>query len=236
MIFEALPPWAQAAALAAEQRMRDTYDLKTLYQNSTVENYRENLYYLALLETAAERAAIGLPEEIRAADVGASRWFYVQALNSFLRQWGTASARQVMLEGYEIDAYRVYQDFYSRLDHAGAHAAGLANTTYIPAAFNAQPGALDFISLFFPFVFPTDHDKWGLPTDLFQPQQLIEDCLSSLAPGGVLVVVNQGEAEHRAQLAMFETCGESPQATFEFQSELFSYDLPRFVSVLVKRD
>lgn len=221
----------QDLAQAQAARLRTDYHLDGLYADSTAENYRENLFYLELLARAFEQAEVTLPAAVKAADVGASHWFYVQALYALLKYWGCPRGRTVQLTGYEIDAYRVYADVRSRYDHAQAHLRGLDGVQYIPHGFVSQPATFDLILELFPFVFIDDHLNWGLPRPLFNPSALLCDAWASLKPDGVLVIVNQGEAEHRAQRQLLESAGIPPLCAFQHASSLFSYDLPRFVLV-----
>jgi SAM-dependent methyltransferase len=211
------------------RRLREDYHLQQFYNQSRAENYRENLFYLEMLEQALRTSRSKLPKAIRAADIGCSQWFYVQALHALLTWWNTPDGRQVDLIGYEVDAYRVYANFYSRYDHAQAHINTLKNVSYLPRAFTAQPAQFDFIAMLFPFVFIKDHTRWGLPRNLFSPEKLLADAWNSLKPGGTLVIVNQGEDEHHAEKERLKALGIKPQSAFRHDSILFHYDIPRYV-------
>jgi SAM-dependent methyltransferase len=220
------------AARAAQ--LRRDYDLEDLWRRADRRNWCENLYYLELLERALAAAEIDLPARVEAADIGVSHWFYVQALAALLRRWRAPDGRQVQLTGYEIDAWRLHLDLRTRFAHAQAHLAGLPDATYVPAAFEPRPGAFDWVSLLFPFVFVDDHLGWGLPTRLFDPAALLAAAWDSLKPGGVLVIINQGEAEHAAQLKLLARAGIAPRAVISGESGLFDYQLPRFVVVALR--
>jgi hypothetical protein len=222
-----------SAAGKIEERLLQSYPLDHLYRHSTVQNYAENLYYLQLLDEAFDAAFPKtediFPDRLQAADVGVSHWFYVQSLYAFLRGWRRTVPRQVRLEGYETDAYRIYADFFSRADRAAAHIQGCEGAVFIPRAFESQPAAYDLITLFFPFVFIRDHLAWGLPGGVFQPQRLLDSVWTSLKPGGVLLVVNQGEDEHTAQKRAFQQADIPLILDTSFRSDFFSYDLDRTV-------
>ncbi|MCJ7624303.1 MAG: hypothetical protein MUO76_12435 [Anaerolineaceae bacterium] len=96
----------------------DNYNLENLYKNSQKRKYCENLYYLELLEKAFQSTEITLPTSVFAADVGTADWFYVRAYYTFLKWWNCEFGRDVFLRGYELDAYRVYNDLYSRMDYS----------------------------------------------------------------------------------------------------------------------
>jgi SAM-dependent methyltransferase len=230
-LYAGLPPASREQAEALAQRYRQEYALETLYANSTSGAYREALFYLDMLVTALERSNAALPDPLAAADIGPSTWFYVQSLYAGLRGWKAPHNRRVFLTGFEADPYRVYNDFYSRQDHALGNMRGLDGVTYRPEAFTRQPAAFDLITLFFPFVFEDDHLEWGLPSDLFQPQRLLADAWDSLKPGGTLFIVNQGLEEHEAQTQMLAQLGVRPVCTYRQEDLLFRYDLDRYVLV-----
>jgi len=214
---------------ARAEQLLAAYGLQSFYHNSTARNYRENLFYLDMLETALQASGVQLPHTFSAADIGPGDWFYVNALHALLKWWHVPSAREVRLDGYEGDAYRVYASFHSRYDHALAYISDQAGVRYLPQLFSHQPGEYTVITMLFPFVFLQDHLAWGLPRSLFQPQRLLVSAWQSLKPGGVLLIANQGAQEHQQQLAFCRAAGIEPQAAFQHDSDLFQYDLPRFV-------
>lgn len=236
-LFAHLPAAQRAEAQAAAERLQARYPLDHLKTHSTARNFRENLFYLELLERAldeTDRVGLGDRRGLDVADIGPSHWFYVHALHALWRYWDCADApRQVTLTAYESDAFRVYLDFYSRWDYAQAHRQGLPEdrVRYEPRAFTRQPAAFDAVTMLFPFVFIRDHLEWGLPRGAFDPAHLLAEAWASLRPGGVLIIVNQGEAEHSAQRAMLEKQAIPVKAAFRHDSLLFQYDLPRLALV-----
>jgi hypothetical protein len=237
-LFARLPDEARPLAQATANRLLNTYHLQRLYYHSRVENYCENLFYLELLESALQRARATLSPVIQAADIGVSQWFYVQALYGLLKWWQPVTGdalpeegRAVTLSGFEADAYRVYIDLYSRYDYALAHLRDLENAHYVPRRFEPQSAAYQFVTLLFPFLFLSDHLKWGLPRPMFSPQQLLADAWASVAPGGLLIIVNQGEAEQAAQRDMLQAAGIPVAVAFCHESLLFHYKFLRYVFV-----
>lgn len=207
------------------------YHLEGWLEKGTLEAFSINLYYLQLIEQALLQAGAPLPDPLNAVDVGCSDWFYAPALWAALRWFGHAAGRQLDLSGYEVDAFRVYGDLHARRDHALAHIAGLPGLTYLPQGFTPRPAAYDLAFQFFPFIFVRDHLEWGLPQGLFDPAALCAQVWQSLRPGGLLVIVNQGEAEHAAQRAMLERLGVQPLAAFPFASPFYTYKIPHFILV-----
>jgi len=228
-LFEHLPAERRAEAARLEARLREQYRLEAFKQVTSPANYRENLFYLAMLESGLERAGAGLPDNLLAADIGPSHWFYVMGLHALLRWWRAPGGRAVALEGYEADPYRVYADLRSRCDHALGHLRGLQGAVYLPRAFTAQPGRFQLILMLFPFVFEQDHLEWGLPGRLFRPDELLRAAWDSLGPGGTLLIVNQGQAEHEQQRQRLRAAGIPIAAAFRQDDLLFKYRCERFV-------
>jgi len=233
-LFAGLPLLERGQAEGTAARLLDAYALQQLHADSRADNYRENLFYLELLERALDCAAAPLPAIVRAADVGCAAWNYVPALHALLRYWHAPDGRAVQLRGFEADAYRVYADFYSRYDHALANMRALADLEYVPHAFGAQPHEYDLITLLFPFLFCGDHLRWGLPRPAFLPDALLRSVWASLRPGGLLIIANQGAAEHAQQQRLLAQLPARPLAAFQHQSPLFTYAVARFVTVCAK--
>lgn len=227
------------ATLPAEQRLRawqqcrklvTDYHLEPLYLNSDVELFLKNLYYLDILEMGLGKHATEWTPFLHAVDIGASDWFYAPALAAFLR-WcrRDAQPRQVQMEGFEPDAYRVYADYYSRYDHALVNIRGMEGVNYIPLAFRENADAYQVVTLFFPFVFAHDHLEWGLPMGLYHPNGVLQAAWNSLTPGGMLLIVNQGKAEHQAQRRQMEDAGIPVETAAQFESIYYHYDIPHFL-------
>ncbi|MGB9521315.1 MAG: hypothetical protein ACPL6F_01030 [Anaerolineales bacterium] len=235
-LFAGLSTKQRKSAEDMADRFLHQYHLEHFYAHSRAENYRENLYYLALLERSFTMANIHLGEEIHAADIGVSSWFYVQALYALLRWYDAPDGRLVNLVGYERDAYRVYADFRSRYDHAQTHLQGLAGVSYLPIAFSPQLNHFDILFILFPFLFLRDHLKWGLPKKQFNPIGLLTDAWLSLKKDGVLILVNQGIEEHQVQKHLLKLAAIPIHAMLQFESPLFHYDLERYVIIAIRSD
>lgn len=228
-LFDFLPPAENEQAVIKEAYYRKIYHLEEFYQNSHAGNYRETLYYLEMLEQALHNSKSVLPDHVSCADIGPSHWFYVQGLHACLRWYQAPDGRSVQLTGFETDAYRLYNDFRSRADHAIANIRSLANVEYLPQAFSSNPAQYDLVIMFFPFVFIPDHLQWGLPGRMFNPVELLTHAWQSLRTGGTLVIANQGEKEHSAQRLMLESLSIPIKTTHRFESLFFKYTLPRYI-------
>lgn len=230
-LFASLPPDLGQTAGQMDEEFRLRYHLDTFKANSTRQNYRANLYYLEMLEKSFQLLDLPLPNPLRAVDIGVSDWFYAPALAAFLSRWKAQEKREIILEGYEADAYRVYNDLHSCYDYASAYIQGLENVHYIPDRFKPRPETYDLITLFFPFVFLKDHLEWGLPRRMHSPETLLKGAWQSLKPGGLMLIVNQGEEERLAQKDALERLGCVIAAQFEQKSLFFQYPIAHFVTI-----
>lgn len=222
---------ANPTALAQEEDLSARYDLASVYRNATRLRYRETLGYLQWLDifqslapdwfascfaTASscslDRAEV--PQEMDSAnrqannfspsfswlDVGAKNWSYVGALAAFLQANGL---QHFVLDGVELDPYRRYADLHTRSQYAEAHIRALPQARYHAGDIHDWRQPAHIISNFLPFVFPEPHRAWGLPMQHFQPEAQFRHLLSLLQPDGLLLIVNQGEAEAEAQVELF---------------------------------
>lgn len=211
------------------ERLTARYHLADFSDALYAKEIKENYFYLAMLDEAFHQSHAAFPPSINAADIGPSSWFYVRALIAALTWYNTSSPRAVRLTGYEVDAFRLFADFHTRKDHALGNMQGLSNVEYIDRGFGVQPETYDLVTLFFPFVFKKDHLQWGLPLNLFDPVGLNVSAWRSLRSGGLMIIVNQGKDEHRAQIKMLEDAGISITAAFHMEPLLYTYRLDRYI-------
>jgi hypothetical protein len=92
----------------------------------------------------------------------------------------------------------------------------------------ALDGHYGVVLWFLPFVVEGALRSWGLPRRFFAPEALFRHVLARVAPGGVLLVVNQGEGERDAQRALFEGAGAMPVEVGLIESPLSRFKRPRW--------
>lgn len=218
-------------AESRERHLREQIHLQEYYEHSSVRGYRETCYYVEMLETALRRQSLSLPSPVCAADIGPSNWFYVPGLAALLHWYDSSESRSIQLTGFEPDAFQIQADLYSRYDHAQANLKGLEGVTYLPQAFSPSPKTYDLITLFFPFVFLHDHLGWGLPKGMFDPIGLLGAAWNSLKSGGILMIANQGRAEHEQERKNMTDLGIPVLDAFRFDSSFFSYPEERYLLV-----
>lgn len=231
-LFADRPPERRIAAARRMEQLVSAYQLQDWYQRSPADVWLETLFYLEMLEQAFSGAGAGFGPELAIADVGCSDWFYAPVLLAFAHRYGAPGARQVSLQGFEIDPWRVYRDLHSRYDYAMAYTNGLGGTEYVPADFGARqqqaPRQYGLVTMLFPFLFPHDHLDWGLPAPLLRPSSLLATAWDSLAPGGWLFVANCGADEHRYQQQLLAEVGISVAWSGEHRSDFWQYPRPRW--------
>jgi hypothetical protein len=216
------------------ERLVSTYGLQRWARESGAVDFAASLFYLQMLERAFAAAKVTLPHPVVALDAGPSDWFYVQALHGLLSRYAAAEHRSVKLDGVELDAFRIYRDLYSRHDWADAYRAGLQGVDYIPGDLRGYQLKVDLAFMLFPFLFPKDLRRWGLPRRYLQPKALLEHVYSLVRPGGFLVIANVGEAERIEQHRLLNALGLRPIWWAPHESPFFTYPLQRIVTVIRK--
>ena len=108
-------------------------------------NRLENLYTQDILNKYFSKKQKKI---IAALDIGCKNWFYAKGEYEFLKSFSD----NFKLDGIEIDAYRLYSNFYTRLEVAKYYTKGLENTNYITEDLLNLNNKYDYIIWFLPFV------------------------------------------------------------------------------------
>jgi hypothetical protein len=242
---------ANPVALAQEVQLNSRYDLTTAHRDATRLRYRETLGYLHWLDTfhalapdwfascfsnaqlsekpVKQAQDDGLPPSLSWLDVGAKNWSYVAALAAFLQANGLQC---YALDGVELDPYRRYADFHTRSQYAEAHIRPIPQAQYHAGDIHDWRQPAHIISSFLPFVFPEPHRAWGLPMQHFQPEAQLRHLLLLLQPGGLLLIVNQGEVEAEAQAELLARVAPDFalewRATGQLPAPFIEYRYPRY--------
>lgn len=211
----------QSQAIRLEE-LKDKYDLSKWPKVCNSDEWQQNLYLLDLLDQLLGQQKQPGPS----LDIGCKNGVYFPAQASFIGNgW----------DGIELDAYRRYWSLASRRDH-GEYMAKHFNCHYITGSLlDLQPEAkYQLITWILPFVAEMPLSAWGLPRRFYQPAALLAHAFQLLAPGGKLLIINQGEWETEVQKHLF--IATSIKAEFLGQvSSLFSpYNQPRFAWLINK--
>jgi hypothetical protein len=210
-----------------EEKFIKRYLLESFKENSSRQNYIENLYFLELLEDYLRPKR---RPTMKVLDLGSKNWSYAKAEHSFFRKF----TQKLTLDGIELDAYRVYSDFYSRYDAAKYYSKGLKGANYITGNFMEHMGKYDFIIWILPFVSQFPHSKWGLPKKFFKPKEMLEKAFNDLKDDGIMLIVNQGKDEYEIQKQLFDELEIPYMPCGEFKSSFLSYENKRFVSIVTR--
>ena len=208
-----------------EKELSQKYELDFLKNNSTRENYLENLYTIDLLD---RYLPLEFKDELSVLDIGCKNWFYAKGEYFFFKKY----CKNLKMEGIELDPHRLYSNMYSRGEVAKYHLTGLENTNYIEDDFLNHNKKYDYLVWILPFVFEYPHQKWGLPSKYFEPQKMLLHSYNSLRSQpncGKIFVINQGEAEFEAQKALCEKLNLPYHSIGKVQSDFLNYKYPRYL-------
>lgn len=207
-----------------ENILLNKYDFKNYRNNSTIINYKQNLYTLYLLDKYLNP---DYSDELSILDIGSKNWFYVNAEFSFFKKY----TKKLYLDGVEIDAYRLYSNLYSRYEVAKFYTKHLNNVNYIPDNLMNIKKRYDYITWFLPFVIIQPHRFWGLPDKYFYPEKLFEHAYSLLKPNGSMLIINQGKDEAEVQKNIIR---ERRFEVFKLTSPFYAYKNERFLYRIIK--
>lgn len=212
-------------ALEREKYLYEKFDLNYLKLNSTRQNYLENLYPIDLLEKYLD---INSKENLKVLDIGCKNWFYAKGEYFYFKKY----CEKLNLDGIEIDANRLYSNFYSRAEVAKFHIKDLQDAKYIEKNFLSLNEKYDYIIWILPFVVEGPLLKWGLPKKYFQPEKMLLHAYNSLNKGGKIFIINQGEAEYKAQKALCKKLNISCEQIGEIKSDFINYQNPRYLMLI----
>lgn len=166
-----------------------------LEENLSPENVRENIYFLELFDKYLTKKGT---DKFSVLDIGSKNWSYVKSEYMFFRSFG----KEFILNGIELDAYRLSSDFYTRAKKAEFYTKSLVNTKYIAGDFlehSLQDKKYDYIIWILPFITEYPLMRWGLPLNYFKPEEMLMHAYNLLNEGGEIFIINQGEAEFEIQ-------------------------------------
>jgi len=218
--------------LFGEELKQRENDLKKKYNfeylsDMTQLNYKENLYMLDILDKYFN---IIHKENIIALDIGCKNWCYVRGQYTFFQKY----CKNLELKGIEIDAYRLYMNLFSRYETAKFYKRDLKNTRYIPKDFMKYDEKFDYITWFLPFVREYPHMRWGLPLNLFRPEEMLWHAYFSLKTGGKMFIVNQSEMEYNIQKNLLDHCAIPYKEIGEILSDFLPHKYRRFAIIVSK--
>ena len=151
--------------------------------------YRKNEWTLALLRRFLAPHLRSGPAPLEILEPGCQDFARLPAFRAFFRN-------RVKITGLELDPYPVLHDFHSRADKAKYYLSREPSADrYLAADFFRWQEPADLIACFYPFVSAHPALAWGLPARFGNPKPWVNGFARNLRPGGLLLVVHQGEWE-----------------------------------------
>ncbi len=215
-----------------EQLFLQKYNLYCLKENSTKNNYLENLAIIELLESVFDLDT-ETKKESKILDIGSKNWFYASGEWHFFKY--NEQEKEIFLDGVEIDAFRVYSDFHTRYDYAQFYIKNLKNTRYIAKDFLKHNEKYDFIIWFFPFVTEFPLLEWGLPLSVYKPGEMLNHAYNCLNSGGKILIINQDENEYKIQENLIKNVNFSYELKGEFKNSFLEFERKRLITVVFKK-
>lgn len=229
-LFDNFKDQIKPAALKKEIEYLEKYRLQKLKENSTRRIYLENLNMIELLETYVNIK--NNINQLEILDIGSKNWFYVEGKYNFFKY--NNQEKNIFMTGIEIDAHRLYTDFYSRQDYALYYIKNLENCKYIAGDVMRHKGQYDFITWFFPFVTSEPLLNWGLPLKFYKPEKMLDHVFSLLKPDGTLIILNQGKEEYIKQEELLKKLNIPYLKQGTFNSSFIDFSFERYVTVVSK--
>jgi len=190
-------------------------------------NIQENLYTTDILEQGFKKQSL---KKTFILDIGSKNWFYAKGEYNFFKSF----CDDFELDGVELDAFRLYSNFYTRYEVAKYYIKDLKNTNYIAGNLLDMNKKYDYIIWILPFVLAEPHKMWGLPKNLFYPEDLVRHAYSLLNKNGQMLIINQGEVEADRQKQLLEKLSISYKFLGEITSEYFEYKNQRYGFLITK--
>jgi len=184
-------------------------------------NEKENLYTKDILNQFFKKQE---KKNLKILDIGSKNWFYAKGEYDFFNDF----CKNFELHGVEIDAYRLYSNFYNRLEVAKFHTKNLKNTKYFPDNLLNIKENYDYIIWFLPFISIKPHVLWGLPKKIFKPEKMFLHAYQLLNKNGQMLIINQGEKEAEIQKELLKKLNIPYQYLGEIKSNFFEYQNKRF--------
>ncbi len=181
-----------------------------------------------LFEILTNYFPIDFQESISVLDIGSKNWAYVKGEYDFFKNYST----QLILDGVEIDAYRLNSNFYSRYEIAQFYIKNLQGVNneinYYPDNLLNINKKYDYIIWLLPFITIYPLQKWGLPKKYFMPEKLLKHAYRLL--NKQMLIINQTESEMNIQKELldklnfkYEYLGEIKSSSSLFKEKRFGF-------------
>ena len=208
------------------------FSRKNFKENDLKLNERNRLENLYTLEVLSNSLIKNQKDSIKALDIGCKNWFYAKGEYEFFKSF----SNKFKLDGVELDAHRLYSNFYSRYEVAKFYTKDLKNINYIAGDLLDIVEKYDYIVWFLPFVLIEPLIYWGLPKKYFCPEKLLLHVYSLLNKKGQMLIINQGEIEAETQKNLLDKLKIPYKYLGEIKSSYFEYQNKRYGFLVTKKD
>ncbi len=213
--------------ITREQELIQKYDFQNEKNDSSIHNYKDNLYLLDILD---KYFSIKYKKDLNVLDIGCKNWFYAKGEYYFFKKY----CNNLMINGIEIDANRLYSNLFNRKEVAKFYIQNLEGAKYIHDDFLNHSIKYDYITWLLPFIVKEPLLKWGLPLEYFKPEKMLMHAYDLLKKDGQLFVINQGEVEYQIQTKLCSKLNIKYTEIGEVKSDFANYKYPRY-AILIKK-
>lgn len=184
-----------------QQELINRYQLNDWFSHCSSQTIFEGLGTLDLLDRVPMEVLQSVKKKsvlgIRAIDIGAKNWRNAGAFSAWLK--ANFADSHIRLTGIEVDAFRLYRNLRTRSSYGQFYSqkfsTPLLDLQYWPGDVRSWSVPVLLAFWMFPFVSLSPHRAWGLPKNLFDPEQTFAHVESQILPGGSLIMANQGDWE-----------------------------------------
>ena len=141
----------------------------------------------------------------------------------------------ILLNGIELDGYRLNSNFYTRYEISKFYTKDLENTNYIVGDFLEHNFKYDLIIWILPFITEYPLQRWGLPLKYFKPEEMLNHAYNLLNKKGELLIINQGEEEYGIQQELNSKLGLNAEYFGEIENKSRLFKNKRFASKIIKQ-
>lgn len=209
-------------------RNKFNFSRKNYFEKQKLTDILRDIYYFNIFKKYFSN--IEENKEISVLDIGSKNWEYVNSEYSFFNSY----TKNFILNGIELDAYRLNSNFYTRLEIAKFYIKNMANTNYIAGDFLEHNQLYDYIIWILPFITKYPLVKWGLPLKYFKPLEMLEHANNLLKDKGELLIINQGEDEYSAQKELNQKLNLKAQYYGEIEDRFNLFKNKRYCMKIIK--
>ena len=208
-------------------RNKFNFSRRNYCEKQTLKNILRDIYYFNLFKKCFKETE---KEEVSVLDIGSKNWEYVNGEYSFFKSY----AKNLVLNGIELDAYRLNSNFYTRYEIAKFYIKNKPNAHYIAGDFLEHNKSYDYIIWILPFITEYPLLRWGLPLKYFKPKEMLSHAVDLLKDKGELLIINQGESEYLIQKELNEKLGLKAQYFGEIEDKFNLFKNKRYCTKIIK--